>query len=255
MFAAGKGDAGQAFGFVHLAVAGEAPDACGGRVDDPSVVEVAVEASLVRGVDETETHRHRGVLPKVTPTRVRIGSQAAADLATKAVEVGLAQPPLHERAGVDAGRRVALEEDLIPEALVGLAVEEVVEPDLVEGRGGGVGREVAADSVDSPVRSSHHDRSIPPHVVAETSLHGLVTRERRLRLRSDRVDVVGGQLRGDVNSSSTSALEGSAEHVLSSLNSVHRDQGIDGVEPLLGFDRVVGVSDDVGSHERSKPFF
>ena len=88
--------------------------------------------------------------------------------------------------------------------------------------------------------------------MAESSLHGLVTRERRLRLRPDRIDVAGGQLRADVNSSSTSALEGSAGHSLSSLNPVHRDQGIDGGKPLLGFDRVVGVGDDVGSHDHSR---
>src|SRR5680860_143635 len=249
VLSARKSHARQALGLVHLPVTGEAPDARTGRVGDPAGAQVAVEPGLVRGVDKTETHRHRGVLPKVTPTRVRVGSQSAADLATKAVEVGLAQPPLHERSGIDARRRVTLEEDLLPEDLLALALEEVVEPDFVEGRGRRVGRKVAANAFDLPVRSSHHDRSVPPHVVAETSLHGLVTGERRLRLRPDRIDVVGGQLRADVDSGSTSALEGTAEDLLRSTNAVHRDQGIDGVEPLLRFDRVVRAGTEVDGHE------
>ena len=66
----------------------------------------------------------------------------------------LAEPTLEERSGVDAGRCVALEEDLVTEARVGLAAKEVVEPDLVEGGGRRVRREVAADSVDASVRSA-----------------------------------------------------------------------------------------------------
>jgi hypothetical protein len=41
---------------------------------------------------------------------------------------------------------VALEEDLVAAARVVLAAEEVVETDLVERRGGGVGGDVAADA-------------------------------------------------------------------------------------------------------------
>jgi hypothetical protein len=62
---------------------------------------------------------------------VRIGRQAAArrELAAEALEVLLGQPALEERAGVDAGRGVPLEEDLVAAALVVLAAEEVVEAD------------------------------------------------------------------------------------------------------------------------------
>ena len=48
------------------------------------------------------------------------------------VELVLGQPALEEGAGVDAGRRVALEEDLVAARLGVLAPEEVVEADLVQ---------------------------------------------------------------------------------------------------------------------------
>ena len=116
MFPAGERHAGQALGLVHLAVAGEAPDTCVGRVGDPAVGQVAVEAGLVGGVDEPEAHRHGRELPEVASARVRIRRQPAADLAAEAVEFRLAEPSLEERTGVDARGGVALEEDLVTEA-------------------------------------------------------------------------------------------------------------------------------------------
>ena len=88
---------------------------------------------------------------------------------------------------------MALKEDLVTEALVGLAAEEVVESDLVERGGRRVGREMTADPVDTTVRARNHDRGVPPHVVTKPRLQSLVTRERRLCFGRDRVDVVGDQ--------------------------------------------------------------
>src|SRR5699024_11328418 len=61
------------------------------------------------------------------------------------VEVGLAQPPLEEGAGVHPRRGMALEEDLVAAAWMVLAAEEVVEPDLVEGGGSRVGGDVRSE--------------------------------------------------------------------------------------------------------------
>ncbi len=65
-------------------------------------------------------------------------------LLAEPVELLLGQPALEERAGVDARRRVALEEHLVAGLAVVLAAEEVVEAHLVQAGGRGVGGDVAA---------------------------------------------------------------------------------------------------------------
>ena len=119
---------------VHLAVAEERPDAAAGRVGQPARGEVAVEAGLVDRVHRAEAHAHGRELPELGhEARVRVRGQAARPerLAAEVVELLLADAPLEEGAGVDAGRRMALEEDLVAGRLV-VAAEEVVEADLVE---------------------------------------------------------------------------------------------------------------------------
>ena len=70
-----------------------------------------------------------------------------AQLAAEVLELLVRQAPFEERARVDAGRGVALEVDDVAVAVVVLAAEEVVEPDFVQRRRRGVGRDVAADAV------------------------------------------------------------------------------------------------------------
>ncbi len=83
-----------------------------------------------------EAHRYRGELPEVRhQPRVRVGRQPAAgvrELLPEPVELVLGQLALQEGAGVDARRRVPLEEHLVAGLAVVLAPEEVVEADLVQ---------------------------------------------------------------------------------------------------------------------------
>ena len=80
---------------------------------------------------------------------MRIRGEAARPerLAAEVVELLLAQPSLQEGPRVDARRRMALEEDLVAGPVIGPA-EEVVEADLVQAGGAGVGRKVAADALE-----------------------------------------------------------------------------------------------------------
>jgi hypothetical protein len=124
-------------GLVTFAVAEEAPHALRGRVLDPTVLQIAIEASLVDRGDRPESHRDCRELPVVGhEARVRIRGQSFAGLglAPEVIELALGQASLEERARVHAGRSVALIEDLVAVAAVVLAAEEVVEPDFVERR-------------------------------------------------------------------------------------------------------------------------
>ena len=56
-------------------------------------------------------------------------------LLTEAVHLRLGEPTFEEGAGVDAGRGVTLEEDLVPAPGVVRSAEEVVEADFEQGCG------------------------------------------------------------------------------------------------------------------------
>ncbi len=188
---------------------------CSAGVLDAAVVQVAVEPGLVDRVDRPEAHRDGRELPEVRhQPRVRVRRQPAAgvrELLPEAVQLLLGEPALEERAGVHAGGGVALEEDLVAAAGVVLAAEEVVEADLVERRGRGVGRDVAADADAGALRPVHHDRGVPPDVGADAPLDVLVAGEPRLALGRDRVDVVGAAQARDADLALAGPLE-QAQH-------------------------------------------
>src|SRR5699024_1301769 len=98
--------------------------------------------------------------------RVRVAGQRPLGLMTlllaEPVELPGGDAPLEEGPRIDAGGGVPLDEDLIAAAGMVLAAEEVVEADLVERRGRGVGRDMAADADAGPLRAVDHDRGVPP---------------------------------------------------------------------------------------------
>ena len=108
---------------------------------------------LVDGADRPEAHRDGGVLPEVgEEAGVGVAREPGPDdLLAVVVELVLGEPALDEGPGVDAGRAVALEVDVVADPAVGLAAEEVVEADLVERGRAGVGGEVAADALGAVV--------------------------------------------------------------------------------------------------------
>jgi hypothetical protein len=66
--------------------------------------------------------------------RVRRQTAAGLQLAAEVLELLRRQPAFEERAGVNARRGVALEIDDVAVVIVALALEEVVEANLVERR-------------------------------------------------------------------------------------------------------------------------
>ena len=179
--------------------------------------QVPVEPGLVDRVERAEPHRHRGELPEVRhQPRVRVGRQSAArmrELLPEPVELVLGQPALEEGACVDAGRRVSLEEHLIPGLAVILAAEEVVEADLVQAGRAGVGRDVPAHAHPRAVGAGHHHGGVPPDVGPDPALDVLVAWEPGLALGRDRVDVVGAAQAGHSDLLLARPLEQAEHHV------------------------------------------
>ena len=201
MFATGHTEGADRLRLVHLAVTDEAPDAAGAGVDQVALVQVAVDVRLVDGVDRSQAHGNGGELPEVRQrTGVGVTGQAvAAHLVTEVVQLGLGQPPLEERSRVDTRRGVSLNEHLVPEPAVGLAPEEVVEPDFVERGGAGVGGEVASDALGAGVGPHDHGGGVPADVGPDPALLVLVAGKPRLVFGGDRVDIGSGNGGGEVD--------------------------------------------------------
>ena len=212
----------------------------------PRWCEVLVELGLVDRVHRAEAHRHRRELPEVRhQPRVRVGRQrldlAVHDVAlllAEAVELVLAEPALEVGPGIHAGGGVALEEHLVAAARVVRAAEEVVHPDLVQRRGGRVGRDVAADADARPLGAVDHDRGVPAQPAAVLALDVLVAGEPRLLLGADRVDVVGRRQRRDPDLHLARPLQQLQHDVARPGASGGVDDPVEGLEPLLGLLRV-----------------
>jgi hypothetical protein len=71
----GHGERATGLDLVHLTVTEERPDVRVGCILDPAVGEIAVELGLIDRVNGTQSHRHRGELPKLRhESRVRVGA-------------------------------------------------------------------------------------------------------------------------------------------------------------------------------------
>ena len=169
-----------------------------GGVLDAGALKVLVEPGLVDRLRRAEPHGDGGVLPEVLhAARVRVGGQAAAAgraglLLAEAVQVRLIEAALDEGAGVVARRGVTLEEDVVATAGVVLAPEEVVEADLVERCGRGVGGDGAADPAPGALGAGDHDGGVPTQPAPVGALGALIAGEVGLVGDVDGVDVTGG---------------------------------------------------------------
>ena len=127
---------------------------------------------------------------------MRVGRQAlalaAGNLLAEAVEVFLAQAAFHEGTGVHARGGVALEEDLVTARRIILALEEVVQADLVERGRTSVGGDMTADADAWALRAVHHDCCVPTDPAAVALFEFLVAREFWLQIGWNGVDKVGG---------------------------------------------------------------
>ncbi len=224
---------------VHLAVAQERPHLRLGGVRDAARLHVAVHPGLVDRADRAEAHRHGRELPEVRHRpRMRVTRQAVPRLRlllAERVQVLLTETVQQERAGVDARRGMALEEDLVAAVALVLAPEEVVEAHVVERGGGGEGGDVTADADAGALGPGHHDGGVPPGGVEDLPLDLLVAREERLVLGGDRVDVVRAAHLGHGDTLLAGPLDQPQHQIAGPLPAALVHGGVEGVEPLLGF--------------------
>ena len=231
LLAAGQGECAECLRLVALAVAEERPDPALTGVVELAVLQVPVEPSLVQGAEWPEAHADRRVLPELRhQPRVRVARQAAAaaaDLTAEVVEVVLGQAALHERPGVDTGRCVTLEVDVVSGIAVVLALEEVVETDLVEAGGAGERRQVTADAIGVLVGPDDHRRRVPTHERTDAPLDVLVAGKPRLLFAWDGVDIRRADRRRKADLCGPGAIEQFGQQEAGSGLAVHVDHRVE----------------------------
>ena len=133
LFAPGHRDRTQRFRFVGLAVAEEGPYLAAIGLGEFAVLQIAHEARLVDRHQRAQAHRYSGELPEIGhQPGMRIRGQAAAiHFLAEFIQLFFAQAAFDESAGIDAGRGVALEIHQVAAVIVGLAMEEMVESDII----------------------------------------------------------------------------------------------------------------------------
>ena len=198
LLARGQRDRAERFRLVGFAVAEERPDLRVRPVLEAAIFQVAHEARLIdrqigpRPIDTVGNSQKSGISQGCGYDE---RPPPSAQLAAEVVELLRRQPAFEERAGVDAGRRVALEIDDVAVVALALAAEEVVEPDFVERGGGGERRDVAADALFDLVGLDDHRQRIPAHEALDAALDLAAAGKRRLLVGGDGVDV--GGVRGE----------------------------------------------------------
>src|SRR5688572_5934362 len=189
--ARGQRDRAERFRFVGLTVAEKRPHLRVRALLETAIFQVAHEARLIDRHDRAEAHRDRGELPEVGhQPRMWIGREPAArfQFAAEVLQLLGREPSLEERTRVDAGRRVSLEVNDVAVVVLALALEEMVEADLVQGGRRGKCRDVTTDPVFRLVRLHHHCERVPADKALDATLDLAAAGERRLILWGNGVD-------------------------------------------------------------------
>ena len=148
------------------------------------------------------------------------------------VEVFLGQAPFQERPGVHAGGGVALEEDLVPAACMVPAAEEVVEANLVQRRGTGIGGDVSANADVRALGAVHQNRCVPAQPGPVLALDFFLAGELRLLVGRNGVHVIGGRDHGHADTLRASPLEQATHNELGTLRATLLNQCIQRLKPF-----------------------
>ncbi len=240
LLAGGERDGAEAFGLVGLAVADIRPHLRIGPLLEAAVLEVPHEPRLIDRADRPEPHRDRRKLPEVWhQPRMRIGREAAArlQLAAEVPEAIGTDPPFDEGARVNARRRVPLEVDDVAVVVRALALEKVIEADLVERRGRRIGRNVPADPLIQLVGAHDHRQRIPADQALDAPFDLTAARKGRLLRRRNGIDVGGVGGEGQADAVAACMIAQRAQELPDPGRSARLQHVVERLEPFAGFER------------------
>jgi hypothetical protein len=133
---------------------------------------------------------------------------------------------------------VALEVDDVGIVAGVLAAEEMIEANLVERRGRRVRRDVAADAFRRPVAAHDHRHRVPADEALDPPLDFLAAGERRLLLRTDRVDVRGDRRERQADPLHAGVMPEGGQQPLHAATVPLLDDVVERLTPLALFNRL-----------------
>src|SRR5712692_1224942 len=231
----------EGFGLVGFAVADEGPDLGVGLRLETAILEIAIEAGLVDGHDGAEPHGDGGEFPEIRhQPGMGIGGKSAAGLqfAAEIFQLAHGEAAFQKRAGVNAGRRVALKIDNVSFELIGVRAEEMIETNFKQRRGRGVGGDVPANVVLDTIGANHHGQGIPANQALDAPLDFLVAWKQGLEAGRNRVGVGGVRGKGSRNARELSALAQALEDIARGFGALVGQDGVEGFFPFAYFDFV-----------------
>ncbi len=174
-----------------------------------------------------------------------------ADFLPEVDELVVAQTALEIRAGVDAGRAMALEIDQVAAVRLVAGMPKMHETGVVKRRRGLEARDVSAKLGRFLVRLDDDRGGVPAHITTDVPLELAVARMGRLSFGRNGVDVSGvrgeGQLRAPLRLADVTTA---VQDVVDLGDSLEGLDGIERVEPFVGF---VGLAFDPVVHRADLP--
>ena len=170
---------------------------------------------------------------------MRVRRQAIAiDFLAEVVHLIFADAAFHERAGVDARRGVALEEDQVAAVFIGRGLEEVVEANVIQGGTGGEAGDVAAQIRVFQVGTHYHGQRVPAHQRANAAFHEQVARHACFVGDGNGIAVWRGDGIWQLRTTTGCQLAHTGHQVVSAVFAFFVENRLQGVQPFLGFDGI-----------------
>ncbi len=240
VLASGHRDRAQRFRLVGLAVAEESPYLAALGFDHAAMLQIAHEARLIDRHQRTQAHRHRGELPEVRhQPRMRIGGQAAAvDFLAEFVHLFLADAAFEKGARIHAGRGMALEIHQVAAMIIGLAVEEIIEADVVQRRRRGETGDMSAQFRRFAVGIEHEDHRVPARQRADAVFQFLVAAGALFLVQRDGVDIGRGGADRHVVAGQPRLVDHLVDQEMGALRAFVLQYRLERIQPLLGFLRI-----------------
>ena len=150
----------------------------------------------------------------------------------------LVEPAFQVGSGIDAGRRVALEEHQVPAVLFMRSAPEVIEADVVQGGHRGECGHVPAEAGMFLVGPHHHRHGVPADQRADPPLQSGIPRAAFFLRRRNGIEIGRGRAVRDGQPGAPRPVQQALDQVMGARRAFLLEDRIQRLQPLLGLQRV-----------------
>ncbi len=167
---------------------------------------------------------------------MRVGRQAAAvHLLAEFVQLILGDTSFQKCPRVNAGGRVALDENHVAAVFLARRMPEMVEADVVERCRGGEAGDVPAELAGLPVGLHHHGERVPADERADAPFDGRIAGGVFFTGLRDGIEIGGVGRVGEIRAFPSRLVDEHLEQVVRPLDAVALNDRVERLDPLLCF--------------------